>query len=112
MLVKDVIAFLETIAPLSFQESYDNAGLQTGDPGMAVTAALLCVDVTGSVLDEAIRRKANLIISHHPLIFDGIRRLTGNTHTERTNNRMISINAEEKYKCAIYYVATLCSTFL
>ena len=89
MLVKDVIAYLETIAPLSFQESYDNAGLQTGSPDQTVNAALLCVDITESVLDEAILKKANLIISHHPLIFKGIQKLTGSNYTERLLIRAI-----------------------
>ena len=89
MLVKEVIAYLDSIAPLSFQESYDNAGLQTGNPDQTATAALLCVDVTESILDEAIRNKANLIISHHPVIFEGVRKLTGNSYTERILIRAI-----------------------
>ena len=89
MLVKEVIAYLEEIAPLSFQESYDNAGLQTGSPEMEVSGAVLCIDVTEEVLDEAFRKRANLIISHHPLIFGGIRKLTGSNYVERIIIRAI-----------------------
>jgi len=89
MLVKEIISCLETIAPLSFQEPYDNAGLQTGRPEQEVSGALLCIDVTESVLDEAIQKKANLIISHHPLIFGGIKKLTGSNFTERIIIRAI-----------------------
>ena len=89
MLVKEVIAYLEGMAPLSFQESYDNAGLQTGSPEMEAGGALLCIDVTEAVLDEAITKKANLIISHHPVIFGGIKKLTGSTYTERIIIRAI-----------------------
>lgn len=83
MFIKDIIASLETIAPLSFQESYDNAGLQVGSPEKQVEAALICLDVTEDVLDEAIAIGAGLIISHHPVIFGGIKKLTGGSYTER-----------------------------
>jgi len=89
MLVKEVIDFLETIAPPAFQESYDNAGLQVGDPGQEATAALICIDVTEEVLEEAIRKKANLIIAHHPVIFGGIKKLTGSHFPERILIRAI-----------------------
>ena len=83
MLVKEITSYLESLAPLSLQESYDNAGLQTGSPDQSVDAALLCVDITDEVLEEAIRKDARLIITHHPLIFRGMLRLTGKTYTER-----------------------------
>ncbi len=83
MLVREITSYLESLAPLSLQESYDNSGLQTGSPDQRVKAALLCIDVTDAVLDEAIRKKAGLIVAHHPLIFKGIKKLTGSSHTEK-----------------------------
>jgi dinuclear metal center YbgI/SA1388 family protein len=81
--VKDIIAELETLAPLSCQESYDNAGLIVGNAESEATAALLCFDVTESIIDEAIEKKANLVISHHPAIFGGLKKINGKTSTER-----------------------------
>lgn len=71
------------MAPLSLQESYDNAGLQIGNPEMPVSAVLVCLDVTEEILNEALERECNLIVSHHPLIFKGLKHLTGATVTER-----------------------------
>jgi dinuclear metal center YbgI/SA1388 family protein len=79
----DIATYLESIAPLSLQESYDNSGLQVGLPGQEIHSALIAVDVTEDVLDEAIDKKCNLIVSHHPLIFNGLKKLTGRTFVER-----------------------------
>lgn len=81
--VKDIAEVIESFAPKSLQESYDNAGLQVGDPEMPVTAVLLCLDVTEEVIREAKDRECNLIVSHHPLIFKGIKQLTGADTTQR-----------------------------
>lgn len=75
--VKDIAAAIEEFAPKGLQESYDNAGLQVGDPDMDVSAALLCLDVTEEVLDEALERRCNIIVSHHPLLFKGLKEVTG-----------------------------------
>jgi dinuclear metal center YbgI/SA1388 family protein len=83
MKLKEIISVFEQAAPFAFQESYDNSGLQTGNPGTNIHGALICLDVTEDVLDEAIRLKANLVISHHPLIFHGIKSLTGRNSIER-----------------------------
>jgi len=83
MQVRGITDHIESFAPLAYQESFDNAGLQTGDPGQEVTAVLICVDVTDTVIKEALRLEANLIISHHPLIFGGLKKLTGSNYTER-----------------------------
>mgnify|MGYP000835876903 CR=1 FL=1 len=80
--VGDIARVIEDFAPKSLQESYDNTGLQVGDPEMPVTAALLCLDVTEEILDEAMQRQCNLVISHHPLIFRGLKEITGRTATE------------------------------
>lgn len=81
--LKQVIQALEQEVPLLYQESYDNCGLLTGSPDMEVSGILLCLDCTEEVLKEAIEKKANIIVAHHPLIFSGIKRLTGSNATER-----------------------------
>ena len=81
--VADIARTIEDFAPKSLQESYDNTGLQVGDSEMGVTAALLCLDITEEILDEAIQRQCNLVITHHPLIFKGLKELTGRTATFR-----------------------------
>lgn len=81
--VGDIANVIEDFAPKSLQESYDNTGLQIGDPAMPVTAVLLCLDVTEDILAEALQRQCNLIISHHPLIFRGLKSITGSTPIER-----------------------------
>lgn len=75
MKIKDITSFLETWAPPVLQESYDNSGLLLGDGDDSVQAALLALDVTESVVEEAIRQKCGLIIAHHPLIFKGMKRI-------------------------------------
>lgn len=84
MILKDLVNYLDTIAPAHLQEDYDNSGLQIGNSDEQVSAALICLDVTEEVVDEAITEECDLIISHHPLIFRGIRSLTGNTNVERS----------------------------
>ena len=72
MKIIDIITALEKIAPLNYQEKYDNSGLQCGDTSLELTNALLALDCTGEVVNEAIDKKCNLIIAHHPIIFGGI----------------------------------------
>jgi len=83
MNVESICELIEEVAPLALQESYDNAGLLVGDSQMEVTGALVCIDITEKVINEAIQKKCNLIISHHPLIFSGLKRLTGQTEVQR-----------------------------
>ena len=83
MKVAEVIASIEEFAPLHTQEPWDHSGLQLGDFNAEVTAALLCVDVTETVIAEAVERGCNLIIAHHPLIFRALYALTGATPVER-----------------------------
>ncbi len=84
MLLKTIITELENFAPLSYQESYDNCGLLTGNKELNVTGALLCLDCTEAVIDEAINKKCNLIIAHHPIIFSGLKKINGSNYIERT----------------------------
>lgn len=81
--VKDIAEIIESFAPRNLQESYDNAGLQVGDPETTVTAVLLCLDVSEDIVREAKDRECNLIVSHHPLIFRGLKSLTGADKTQR-----------------------------
>ena len=83
MQIGEIIKTIEDFAPLALQESWDNAGLIVGDGENNVDAALLCLDVTSEVLDEAITKGAGLVISHHPVIFRGLKKLTGSDPTER-----------------------------
>lgn len=82
--IKDVISYLETIAPHAYQESYDNSGLLTGNIENKITGVLISLDCTEEVVEEALSKKCNLIISHHPIIFKGLKQLTGQNYVERT----------------------------
>ena len=84
MKIKEVVAALERFAPLPLQESYDNAGLQVGVTEADVSGALLCLDVTEAVVDEAVATGCNLIVSHHPLLFHGLRRVSDEDYVQRT----------------------------
>ena len=84
MKIAKVVNALEQFAPLPLQEDYDNAGLQTGLTEADVSGALLCLDVTEKVVDEAVAKDCNLIVSHHPLIFHKLRRLCGEDEVQRT----------------------------
>ncbi|MBQ3556090.1 MAG: Nif3-like dinuclear metal center hexameric protein, partial [Bacteroidales bacterium] len=77
MKVSEIISAIEELAPISLKEEYDNPGLQVGDSSIEATGALLCVDVTEAVVDEAIECGVNLIISHHPILFKGLKSVTG-----------------------------------
>lgn len=83
MRISEITSYIESLAPLAYQESYDNSGLLIGNPGDEVNSALLTLDVTPEVIDEAIAVKADLIIAHHPLIFSGIKRLNDQTDAGR-----------------------------
>lgn len=87
--VKDVAAAIEAFAPLSLQEEYDNSGLNVGDYEAGVTGVLLCVDVTESVIDEALSLDANLVVSHHPLLFHPLRQLVDADFTQRIVRRAL-----------------------
>ncbi len=96
MKVKDITRHLETIAPLSYQESYDNAGLIVGDPNMEVTDTLICLDSIEAVIDEAIERGCQLVIAHHPIVFGGLKKFNGKNYIERVVMKAI------KHDIAIY----------
>ncbi len=83
MQVKDIISTIEAFAPPVYQESYDNCGLQVGNASATVTGVLLTLDVTEAIVQEAIDRNCNVIVAHHPLIFSGLKSISGRTYVER-----------------------------
>ena len=84
MKIKEVLSALERFAPLPLQESWDNAGLQVGLTETEVSGALLCLDVNEQIVDEAVRKGCNLIVSHHPLLFRGLKTISDLTDVQRT----------------------------
>jgi dinuclear metal center YbgI/SA1388 family protein len=83
MKLREILSDFELFAPLAYQEKYDNSGLAVGDPEMEVTAVLLCIDVTVEVLEEAEQLGANLVVSHHPVVFKPLTKLTGSNAVEK-----------------------------
>ncbi|MGB5555807.1 MAG: Nif3-like dinuclear metal center hexameric protein, partial [Flavobacteriaceae bacterium] len=92
MIVKEVTRILEELAPLPYAEDFDNVGLLVGDALTEVTGILVSLDTLENVVDEAIVKKCNLIISFHPIIFSGLKKLTGATYVERTVIKAIQHN--------------------
>ncbi len=84
MKLREITDALERWAPLSYQESYDNSGLITGNPDDDIDSAMVTLDCTEPVVDEAIERGVRLIIAHHPIVFGGLKRFTGVNYVERT----------------------------
>jgi dinuclear metal center YbgI/SA1388 family protein len=83
MRISDITSHLESIAPLTLQEQYDNSGLIIGNPQTEISSALLTIDITEEVIDEAIKNGNELIITHHPIVFSGLKRFNGNNYVER-----------------------------
>ena len=83
MKIKQVLSALERFAPLPLQESWDNAGLQLGLTEAEVSGALLWLDVNEAIIDEAISKGCNLIVSHHPLLFRGLKQISGADYVQR-----------------------------
>lgn len=100
MIIRDIIQVLESFAPLPYQESYDNAGLLFGDPGMEVKGVLLTLDATEAVLDEALEKGCNLVIAHHPIVFGGLKKINGSNYVERVAIKAI------KHDIAVYAAHT------
>jgi len=98
--IRDVVSYLDKIAPQAYQESYDNAQLITGNPEDEVKGILCTLDTTESVVDEAIALGCNLIVAHHPIVFKGLKSLTGKNYVERTVVKAI------KNDIAIYAIHT------
>jgi len=94
--IKDLTNYIQQVAPLTYQESYDNSGLQTGDPEAVITGVLLTLDCTLAVVEEAISQNCNLIITHHPVIFKPLKKLTGSNEVEQVIIKAI------RHQIAIY----------
>lgn len=92
MQAQEITTFIESLSPLAYQESYDNSGLIIGNPNDSVSGILLTLDITEEVIDEAIKLKMNMIISHHPLIFSGLKKINGKSETERCVLKAIKNN--------------------
>jgi dinuclear metal center YbgI/SA1388 family protein len=100
MTIQQISSFLETFAPASLQESYDNAGLLTGDPNGECTGIITALDATEAVVREAIEKNCNLVVAHHPIIFGGLKKITGRNYVEKT------VIAAIKNDIAIYAIHT------
>jgi len=92
MKIREITNILETFAPLTYQESYDNAGLLVGNYNDNVKGVLICLDSTEDIVDEAIKKNCDLIIAHHPIMFSGIKKFNGNNYIERTVIKAIKNN--------------------
>lgn len=92
MKIREIIQSIEKFAPLALQESYDNCGIQVGNPEGETNGVLLCLEVTEKVLEEALEKNCQLIIAHHPLIFSGLKNITGKNYVERILLKAIKNN--------------------
>jgi len=90
--IHEIVSAFEAVAPLALQESYDNSGLIVGEMGAQVSKALLCLDSTEAVVDEAIAKGCDLIIAHHPIVFGGLKRFTGGDYVQRALIKAIRNN--------------------
>lgn len=100
MKLAELTAFLESYAPLSYQEDYDNSGLIVGSPEKSIHSGLIALDCTEAVIDEAIVKRCDVIITHHPIVFKGLKRFNGRTYVERVIEKAI------KNDIAIYAIHT------
>ncbi len=100
MKLHQITSILSELAPPSIQESYDNAGLITGNNEMDVTGILVSLDATEAIIDEAIARKCNMVVAHHPIVFKGLKQINGKNYVERTIIKAI------KNDIAIYAIHT------
>ena len=100
MKVSEITSYLESIAPTVLQEGYDNAGLITGSGSCECKGIMVCLDATEEVIAEAFSKNCNLVIAHHPIVFKGLKKITGNNYVER------AIIAAIKNDIAIYAIHT------
>lgn len=100
MKIKELASYLEQLAPLPYQEDYDNSGLIIGDPEAELQGVLVTLDVTEDVIREAVSKGCNLVVAHHPLIFRGLKKLNGRNYVER------SVILAIKHDVAVYAIHT------
>ncbi|MDW8288977.1 MAG: Nif3-like dinuclear metal center hexameric protein, partial [Flammeovirgaceae bacterium] len=99
-ILKNIVGHLEQMAPLAYQESYDNAGLLTGNYAQEIKKVLVSLDCTEEVVEEAVQNDCQLIVAHHPIVFKGLKKITGSNYVERTVLKAI------KHDLAIYAIHT------
>src|ERR1700712_1121756 len=100
MKLSQLTTYLESIAPLTYQEDYDNSGLIVGYPEQEISQALISLDCTEAVVDEAIAKGCQVIVSHHPIVFKGLKKFNGKSYVERVVEKAI------KHDIAIYAIHT------
>ena len=100
MKISEIVSCLETLAPPSYQESYDNAGLLTGQANLECRGALIALDATEEIILEAVSKGCNLVVAHHPLIFKGLKKINGNNYVEK------AVIAAIKHDIAVYAIHT------
>lgn len=100
MKLSQLTAYLESLAPLAYQEEYDNSGLIVGKPDQDINQALISLDCTEAVVDEAIATGCQLVISHHPIVFRGLKKFNGKTYVERVVEKAI------RHNIALYAIHT------
>ena len=100
MKIKDIIAILEAMAPTAYAEDFDNVGLLTGNDGATATGIMVCHDALESVIDEAISKNCNIVVCFHPILFSGLKKITGKNYVERAVIKAI------KNDIALYAVHT------
>lgn len=100
MKINELAKLLEQLAPPMYAEDYDNVGLLTGDPDSEITGVLCTLDCIEAVVDEAIAKKCNVIVAHHPIVFKGLKKITGSNYVERTIIKAI------RHNIAIYAIHT------
>ncbi len=100
MKIKEILSVLEEMAPLAYAEDFDNVGLLVGDQNTEATGVLVCHDALENVIDEAIAKKCNLVVCFHPILFSGLKKITGKNYVERSLLKAI------KNDIAIYAVHT------
>ena len=100
MKINEITNYLESLAPIYLQEDYDNSGLITGNKYWKVSNILVCLDCTEKVVEEAIAKSCNLIVTHHPIVFSGLKSIVGKNYVEQTIIKAI------KNDIAIYAIHT------
>src|SRR5476651_2400933 len=100
MKLAELTSYLESLAPLAYQEDYDNSGLIVGDPDQEIGSALISLDCTEAIVDEAIATGCQVVVSHHPIVFKGLKKFNSKTYVERVVEKAIRNNI------AIYAIHT------
>ena len=98
MKIKEIISVLEEMAPLAYAEDFDNVGLLVGDQETEATGVLVCHDALENVIEEAITKKCNLVVCFHPILFSGLKKITGKNYVERAVIKAIKNDGKRRYR--------------